>query len=124
MQMVGANRHSTVAASDLQPVVSNYYIGNDPKKWRTGVPNYSRVAYQDVYPGVNLAFYGAQRQLEFDFIVGAGADAKAIGLHFSGAKHIATDNNGDLVRAHGTRYQRSVARGLRDPPLDLVFRDS
>ena len=69
MEMLGANRNPQILAQQRLPGVTNYLIGNDPHKWRTNVPQYARVAYQSVYPGVDLAFHGEQRQLEFDFLV-------------------------------------------------------
>jgi hypothetical protein len=96
MQLTGARLPATVAASDQMPGKSNYFIGNDPSKWRTAVQHYARVSYQDVYPGVNLAFHGAQRQPEFDFVVAPGADPAPIGFHFTGARAISTDGSGNL----------------------------
>ncbi|MFB3074104.1 MAG: hypothetical protein ACE1Z6_02875, partial [Candidatus Methylomirabilales bacterium] len=74
MQLVGANPHPKVVAVDQLPGKSNYFIGNDPKKWRTNVPNYARVRYQDVYPGVDLVYYGNQHQLEYDLVIAPSAD--------------------------------------------------
>ena len=51
---MGANANAAVTGADELPGKSNYFIGNDPKKWRTNVPNYAKVRYQDVYPGVDL----------------------------------------------------------------------
>jgi hypothetical protein len=53
---------------------SNYFIGNDRQKWRTGVRQYAKVKYTGVYPGVDLIYYGNQRELEYDFIVAPGGD--------------------------------------------------
>jgi hypothetical protein len=97
MQLSGENSHATVEASGELPGTANYFIGNDPSKWRQNVPRYARVSYQNVYPGVNMAFHGAQRQLEFDFVVAPGADPQPIGFHFTGARSTKTDESGDLV---------------------------
>src|SRR5204862_3585507 len=80
MKLVGANRTAKVTGLDELPGKSNYFIGNDPKKWRTDVPTYAKVRYQDVYPGIDLVYYGNQRQIEYDFVVAPGADPKAIAL--------------------------------------------
>ncbi len=80
MKLVGANQAAKVAALDELPGKSNYFIGNDPKKWRTGVPTYGKVKYEGVYPGIDLVYYGNQRQLEYDFVVAPGANPKAITL--------------------------------------------
>ena len=98
MGLVGANPEPQVVGLDELPGKSNYFIGNDPKKWRTNVPTYRKVAYQEVYPGIDLVYYGTdQRQLEYDFIVAPGADPKAITLHFEGAESIELDAQGNLL---------------------------
>ena len=97
MQLAGGNALAQIAPSEPLPGTINYFVGNDPSKWQTHVAQYARVSYQDVYPGVNLTFHGAQRQLEFDFAVAAGASPAPIGLHFTGAKSMKTDDSGNLV---------------------------
>jgi hypothetical protein len=97
MRLAGGNSLAKVSASGQLPGKSNYFLGNDPSKWRTDVPHYARVSYQDVYPGVNLAFHGAQRETEFDFVVAPEANPAPIGFHFTGAQRIKTDDSGNLV---------------------------
>jgi hypothetical protein len=97
MQLLGGNSLATVAASGQMPGTSNYFLGNDPSKWRTDVAHYARISYQDVYPGVNMAFHGAQRQPEFDFVVAPAANPAPIGFHFTGAQRIKTDDSGNLI---------------------------
>lgn len=97
MTLIGANKNSRVIGVDSLPGRSNYFIGSDPKKWRTGVPHYAKVHYREVYPGVDLFYYGKQRQLEYDFVVSPGADSRAIVLAFSGAGNLAVDGSGDLI---------------------------
>src|SRR5256712_9405656 len=80
MKLLGANPMSRVTGVEELRGRSNYFIGNDPAKWRANVPTYAKVEYRDVYPGVNLVYYGNQRQLEFDFIVAPGADPQRIRL--------------------------------------------
>ena len=96
MKLVGASPNVRVMGSDELPGKSNYLIGNDPKKWRTNVPNYARVEYGDVYPGVNLVYYGNQGQLEYDFVVAPGADPSQIALEL-GTGQSKIDVNGDLL---------------------------
>jgi hypothetical protein len=78
LKLVGANPKAKVEGLDGLPGKSNYFIGNDPKKWRTNVPNYAEVKYKDVYPVVDLVYYGNQGKLEHDFIVSPGVDPSAI----------------------------------------------
>jgi len=97
MKLVGANPRAVVAGRAELPGTSNYFIGNDPSKWRTNVPQYARVEYEDVYRGVNLAYYGNQWQLEYDFIVKPGADPRQIRLAVEGADDLRIDAEGNLV---------------------------
>src|SRR5436853_1109070 len=97
MKLVGANPKPKVAGLVELPGRVNYFIGNDPKKWRTNVPTYARVEYKNIYPGVNLVYYGNQRQLEYDLVVTPGADPKAIRLAFEGVDKFALDAQGNLI---------------------------
>jgi len=83
MRLVGANSTAKMSGLEEQPGKSNYFIGNDPNRWRTGVPNYAKVQYQSVYSGIDLVYYGNQRQLEYDFVVAPGADPGAIAMQIA-----------------------------------------
>src|SRR5205807_2413045 len=80
MEFVGAQDQAEIAGIDLVPGVSNYFIGDDPHRWATGVPHYSRVRYRGIYPGVNLEFRSNGPELGLGFIVEAGADPGLIHL--------------------------------------------
>jgi hypothetical protein len=97
MHLVGANPTPQVVGLDQLSGKSNYFIGNDPTKWHTDVPLYAKVQYEAVYPGVDLIYYGNQRQLEYDFVVAPGADPATITLTFAGADKLEVDAVGDLV---------------------------
>ncbi|MFQ5709738.1 MAG: SBBP repeat-containing protein, partial [bacterium] len=99
MKLVGANPAPEVKGVEELPGKSNYFIGKDPKQWRTNVPNYARVQYRDIYPGVDLLYYGnpaAAGQLEYDFVVAPGADPEAITLAFEGTEGQTLDSDGNL----------------------------
>ncbi len=97
MRLLNANPEPQVRGIDNLPGKTNYFIGNDPDNWRTGVPNYAKVEYEEIYPGVNLVYYGNQQQLEYDFVVAPGADPGVIKLGFEGARQMRLDAEGDLV---------------------------
>jgi len=97
MQLRGANAAATSEGVDLLPGTANYFVGSDRSRWQAGIPTYSRVRFQGVYPGVDLVYYGNQRALEYDFVVAPGAKPKAIRLHFAGARKLALTADGDLV---------------------------
>ncbi|MGH7493499.1 MAG: SBBP repeat-containing protein [bacterium] len=79
------------------PGRTNYLIGNDSTGWWSDIPNYAKVKYQAVYPGVDLIYYGNQQQLEYDFIVAPNVNPEVITLGFAGAEKLEVDGEGDLV---------------------------
>ncbi|HWQ32051.1 MAG TPA: SBBP repeat-containing protein [Blastocatellia bacterium] len=97
MKMKGASADPKVTGLEEQAGKSSYFLGNDPKKWHTNIAQYAKVKYQGVYPGIDAVYYGNQSQLEYDFVVAAGADPKQIQLAFDGAESLRIDENGDLV---------------------------
>src|ERR1039458_1842295 len=96
MSLIGANPMANAVGLAPQPGVVSYFIGNDPKKWRSGIPTYGKVKYPQVYPGVDLVFYGNQRQLEYDFVVAPGTDPSRIAWRIDGAR-ASVDAEGDLT---------------------------
>ncbi len=97
MRFDGANPAAEIAGTKRLPGKTNYFIGNDPKKWHTDVPSYEAVRYHGIYPGVDMLFYGRQQRLEYDFIVAPGADPKAIALSISGARKLELNSQGDVL---------------------------
>lgn len=97
MKLEGANSNAKVEPLDKLPGITNYFIGNDPSKWRTHIANYGKVAVRGVYPGIDLIVYGNQRQLEYDLAVAPGADPSRIRVKFDGAESMQEQSNGDLV---------------------------
>ncbi len=137
LRLVGAKTEAEVIGRDKLPGKVNYFIGNDPKKWRTNVPTYGKVRYHNVYPGVDLDYYGNQGgQLEYDFIVAPGADPNAIALDVGAGlvpargrpqgSPLRIDRDGDLViPANGSeiRFHKPSVYQL-DTGLSLVTRHS
>ena len=72
MEFAGANRHARMEPFDAFHGVSNYYLGSDPAKWRENIPSFGRVRVRNVYPGIDLLFYGNNRELEYDWLVSKG----------------------------------------------------
>ena len=97
MQLSGSNPDTHSEGVDPLPGTANYFTGNDPSKWQTNVPTYSKVQFSGVYPGVDLVYYGNQSQLEFDFVVAPNGDPGSIRLHFAGATKLKLSADGDLA---------------------------
>ncbi|MGE5680216.1 MAG: SBBP repeat-containing protein, partial [Bacillota bacterium] len=102
MEFIEANPSPEIIPIEESSGKSNYFIGNDPAKWRTDIPNYKRIKYVDIYPGIDLIFYGNQRQLEHDFIVKPGADPSKIKFKFPEDVKIKINAQNDLQLESGT----------------------
>ena len=116
MRLVGANPAAKVMGLRELPGKTNYFLGNDPKKWRASVPTYAKVRYAGLYPGIDLVYRGdpsvdgpngpsvdgpngpsANEQLEFDFVAAPKADPRLIQLRFGPPNRLRLAANGDLV---------------------------
>ncbi len=98
MKLAGANSNASLIGTDLLPGKSTYFVGNDPAKWQVGVPQFARVKYENVYPGINLLFYGNQGRLEYDFQVAPGSDPKQTELQFNGAKRLQVKDGALIIQ--------------------------
>ncbi len=122
MQLAGARGDARISGTDELPGNVNYFIGDDPAKWHSGVPTYARVRYARIYDGVDLVYYGNQRRLEYDFVVSPGASADSIRLRFDGARQLKIDGDGNLSITAGddtVAFRKPVvyqeADGVRQP---------
>ena len=121
MRLVGAKLPEGVTPAEPLPGTANYFSGKDASGWQRNVPTFGQVRLRQVYPGIDLVYYGRQGRLEYDFVVAAGADASAIRLKFEGAlTKLAA--NGDLelpLAEKEVRFGKPVAyqmkEGVREP---------
>jgi hypothetical protein len=97
MRFVGSAASPKVEGVDVQAGVTNYLIGNDPSKWVRNLPNYSKVRYGGVYPGVDAVFYGNQRRLQYDLVLKPGVSPDVVRLAFEGARSIKLRPTGDVA---------------------------
>ncbi len=97
LRLEGGNRMAEFEGMEKAEGKSNYFIGNDRSKWHTNIANYTKVKIKEVYPGIDMVYYGAQRKLEYDFEVKPGADPSVIGLSNQGAKNAEVDSQGNLI---------------------------
>ncbi len=97
LQWLGANPSADAAGLQPQAAATNYLTGADAKQWRTGVPHFARIQYRDLFPGVDIVYYGNPGQLEYDLVVHPGADPSQIRFRLDGANQLRLAPNGDLV---------------------------
>ena len=108
INFVSSNDDADIVATEQSASESNYLIGNDPAHWHTHIPNFGRITYHQVYPGIDLAFYGRGQQLEHDFIVGPTGDYRVVRMHLAGS--------------HGLRLQRDGSLRIALADGDLTFK--
>src|SRR5215510_14441294 len=97
MKLVGANAKAELSGQQQLQGKVNYLIGNDRSKWHTDIPTFRKVQYDDVWPGVDMLWYGSQSALEYDFVVNPGSEVSQIRITFEGAEKIRLDNEGNLI---------------------------
>jgi hypothetical protein len=96
LNFVGADSQARLDGSDDQPSYSNYILGADPSRWLTHVPNFGRVTYTEIYPGINVVFHGNGHRIEHDFVVQPGADYRSIRVRVEGAERLELQTDGHL----------------------------
>lgn len=97
MKLIGANPAPRIEGLEQLTTSSNYFAGPDPAKWRTNIFSYRRVRYAEVYPGIDMVYYGDQRQLEYDFVVAPGSNPAVIQMSFAGIADFEISRMGDLL---------------------------
>jgi hypothetical protein len=102
MRFTGAAHRGRVEGENRLPGMTNYFVGKDPARWHSAIPNYARVRYRNVYPGVDVVYYGQQRELEFDLELAPKANPSNIKMQFDGVARIRVDDSGDLVLGTGS----------------------
>lgn len=96
MQFVGSNQNPTILGLDELESKSHYFIGNNQDKWIKDIPHYAKISYQNIYPGVDVLFYGNPSQLEYDILVSPGAFADSVKLRIENSKNMSIDENGTM----------------------------
>ncbi|HLJ96277.1 MAG TPA: SBBP repeat-containing protein, partial [Gemmataceae bacterium] len=98
MHLIGSSAAVQPIGQDPLETRTNYFIGNDPTKWHTDIPNYGQVLYPSVYPGVDLVYHSSSdHQLEYDFVVAPGVDPGVVQMAAQGTHNIRVDAQGNLV---------------------------
>jgi photosystem II stability/assembly factor-like uncharacterized protein len=131
MNLAGANPAPVPSGQNQLPGRVNYLLGNDPARWQQAVTTFAKVQYDQVYPGVDLVYYGNEQELEYDFLVAPGADASVITLRFDGADRIEISEHGDLIlhvgdtqlHQHKPVAYQTIGGTRRDVPAHYQLKD-
>ncbi len=122
LQLKGVNTRARFEGLEALPGITNYFIGSDPAKWVTKIPQFGRVTMHEAYPGVDMTYYGNQRRLEYDFEVKPGGDPGVIRINYVGADSARVDGDGNLrlaIKGRDVVFQAPVVyqddKGIRTP---------
>ena len=96
VKLVGSNRAPEISGLERLPGRSNYFVGNNPRRWRVNVPAFAQVRCRAVYPGISLVYYGNQGRLEYDFELAPGTSPRVIAMGFEGARGVEVRSTGEL----------------------------
>ena len=97
LKFLGASANPVISGTEMLPGKFNYFIGNDPSKWKTDVPSFRGVAYNGLYKGVDLVFKDNHGQIERDFVIGPRVDPDVIRMRYQGAKNVRLSKDGELL---------------------------
>lgn len=127
-QLVRANQASVLHGVEKSGSVSNYFVGGNPQAWQTHVPNWKRIQYDDIYPGISLSYGSSAGKLSYEFVVAPKADPKQIAFRMEGVKKLSMLKHGNLeaLTSDGSRitwdapraYQK---RGDAEIPVAVSF---
>ncbi len=100
---------SAMEAEGRSELTTNYMLGNDPDRWKSGVASYGAVRYTEPWPGVSMRFYQQEGSFKYDLTLQPGADEQAIDLRYEGLDGLAIDQNGDLLLSTSQGVIRELA---------------
>src|SRR6266576_929328 len=83
---------------------ANYFLGSDPRRWRTHVPLFGRVHYRSVYKNVDVVYYGNEAQLEYDFVIRPGGDPQSIRFSLESAHRTEIERSGNITMRVGEAW--------------------
>ncbi|MFQ5427535.1 MAG: SBBP repeat-containing protein [Thermodesulfobacteriota bacterium] len=96
LAFVGASKNTKLTAGEAMPGHVNYFTGNDKSKWRSNIPTYGALTYEDVYKNIDIKFYGNNKNIEHDVIVHPGGDPSLVKFVYKDVKDLNVTEAGDL----------------------------
>ena len=97
LNFINAALNPSLHAQQRASGTVNYLIGNDPSRWRTGLPTYGQVAYRDLWPGIDLAFGSGGGRLTYELTLQPGARVTDVGFAYDGSEGLSLDRDGNLL---------------------------
>ncbi|HKB16851.1 MAG TPA: hypothetical protein VKF62_12350, partial [Planctomycetota bacterium] len=95
----GARESVAIEGEERLPGIWNFFLGDDPAKWRAEVPAYASVLYRGLREGVDLRIREEEGRLEYDLLLGPGADVEGIAVRCEGIEGLEVEPDGSLAMA-------------------------
>ncbi|PTN33781.1 SBBP repeat-containing protein [Desulfonatronum sp. SC1] len=96
LDFVDARQDVLPETLEASETVISYFRGK-PEEWHTGIQASSKIIYRDLWPGIDLIYYGTVNRLKYDFIVHPGADPGRIKLAYRGVDSLEVTDEGRLM---------------------------
>jgi len=114
---VGNNPDVELAGENLLDYRCNYFLGNDPTKWRTDVPNYTTVMYRGVYPGVDLRYDGSGGVLTCAYTAASESDLAQVKFRYEGFDSAHPRGNAAVTKTGRGEFRVEAPWGAVFEPL-------
>jgi hypothetical protein len=95
LDFVGARKDVKPESLEKSKTVISYFTGQK-KDWKAGLQTASKILYRDLWPGIDLVYYGTLNKMKYEFIVNPGADPSQIKLAYRGAESVKENSQGQL----------------------------
>jgi len=95
LDFVGANADVRPSGEEKTGAVISYFKGK-PEEWKAGLPTYSRIVYKNLWPGIDVTYYGTVDKMKYEFVVHPGSDPSLIRLAYRGASAVDVNEEGRL----------------------------
>ena len=120
LDFVGANADVRPSGEEKTGAVISYFKGK-PEEWKAGLPTYSRIVYKDLWPGIDVAYYGTVDKMKYEFVVHPGSDPSLIRLAYRGASAVEVNGEGRLeVRTPAGGFEDDRPVGYQEINGDRV----
>lgn len=92
MDWVGAQTKN-LTPENATTYYHNYILGKDPSLWKTRVPVYKALVYEDIYPGIDAKYYSIDGQFKYDLFLDPGSNASSIKMKYTGISSLSVSRN-------------------------------
>ncbi len=122
---LNANKNPEVLSLKPTEHLANYFIGDDPAKWKKDISTSLAILYKNLYPGIDLKVYGIEKQIEYDWVVKPGAHVEDIRFEYKDIKSTEIDEEGNLLveTRFGELVHKKPLSFQMKKPVEVQFKE-